>query len=186
MNDNISNENLELTKKQKADIAARDVTEVAARAAGRYYGGPAGGAAVDFALNTKRGQKAVGTVSKGLNRNFITRSVLSKNQEKIGHAKPFVNSVMGSMGGTSSGNESSSFMSPFNKSDVNSDFLDDSYDDNYSTSDSKSFLKVKLWKKISFKTKLIIAGGILGLFFMLVFIVVMITPLIHLGIIDIG
>ena len=39
-----------LTKKEKADAAGRDVAEVVARGAGRYYGGAVGGAVVDAAL----------------------------------------------------------------------------------------------------------------------------------------
>lgn len=164
-----------LTKKEKADIAGKDLAEIAARGAGRYFGGAVGGAAVDAALETKSGQKVIGRTSKIINKNPITRNVLARNQGKIGQVKPFVNSIINSM---SNSNYSS-------VSDM--DNLSDSYDelDNSSSNVKGSGIVSGLWKKMPLKTKLIIIGVVASFCFLVFFLVILITPLMELKIIDI-
>lgn len=174
MDENKVHEDGTLTKKQKAEAAGKDVAEVAARGAGRYFGGPLGGAAVDAALNTKTGQKVVGQASKMINRNPITRNVLAKNQENISRAKPIANSLVGSMGGFD--NTSSA--------DIQDDY-GESYDDTVSNNISGSGNVSGFWKKIPLKGKLIIIGGVAAFVMLILFIVILITPLMELDIIDI-
>jgi len=159
----------ELTKKEKADLAGRDVAEVAARAAGRYYGGALGGAAVDAALGTEDGQKIVGQVSKELNKNLITRNVLAKNQEKISQTKPIANSLVGSMG--KGGSFSKNDMNGANDSLGSTSNLpnDETDSDNNSVNLNGDFSSIL--KKIPLKGKLIIIGIIAGIAFMMFFIV---------------
>lgn len=164
-----------LTKKEKAELAGRDVAEVAARAAGRYYGGPVGGAAVDAVLQTKIGQNALGRVSKQVNRNPITRSSLAMNQERISQVKPLANSLVSSM--NNSGTSSISGV----------ESLSNSYDelDNDASDIKGSGVASGLWNKMPLKTKLIIIGIIASFLSVILFLILFITPLMELKIIDI-
>lgn len=177
LENNISEDNVPMTKKEKADAAGRDVAEVAARGAGRYFGGTLGGAAVDAALKTKAGQKIIGRASKQINRNPLTRHYLAKNQENISKVKPIANSVMDGIGKGGSFDASN-----LGKSDsINSDGLSNDSDN------VKGIGNVSgLQKKSSFKSKFIIISVISSLIFIIVFLVILITPLMELGIIDIG
>lgn len=170
MDNNTLNNEL-LTKKEKADAAGREVAEVAARGAGRYFGGALGGAAVDAALKTKAGQRTIGHASKMANRNPLTRSVLAGNQKNIHHSRPILNSL-GIMGESQ------------NSSSDNVDSYNDSYDN---TSEIKGTGLVSgVWNNLSWKTKLVIIGVVLALVSLILFLVVLIAPLIELKIIDIG
>ena len=161
--------NKPLTKKEKADAAGRDVAEVAARGAGRYFGGTVGGAAVDVALQTKAGQKIIGRASKVINKNPITRNVLANNQGRIGQVKSIANSLV----------------SGISNSEIDS--LSESYDDvDNNVSEVKGTGVVSgLWKKLPLKAKLVIIGVIAAFCCLLFFLVIFITPLMELEIIDI-
>lgn len=158
-----------LTKNEKAYIAGRDVAEVAARGAGRYYGGALGGAAVDAALKTKSGQKIVGQASKQINKNPITRSVLAKNHQNISRAKPMANSVINNINGVKDSLVSKVSSARNNGSEINEEGV-----------------ATGGWNRLDFKVKLIIIGAISSLVLIIVFFVVLIAPFINLGIIDIG
>ena len=167
--------NKTLTKKEKAEAAGKDVAEVAARGAGRYFGGAVGGAAVDVALQTKAGQKVIGGASKIINKNPVTRSVLAKNQGRISQVKSIANSIVNSIG-----ESNNSSISEF-------DNFSDSYEDSDNNiSDVKGSGVVSgLWKKLPLKVKLIIIGVIAAFCFLIFFLVIFITPLMELKIIDI-
>lgn len=173
MDNNVQN-NEPLTKKQKADAAGKDIAEVVARGAGRYYGGALGGAAVDAALNTKAGQRVISGAGKKLSRsNLVSRNLLANNQQNIHRSKPMINSLVGGMMGTSTSgvNEENDYV--------------DSYDE--SVSDNKlegTGVVSGLWKKMSLKTKLIIIGILFAFVSLIMFLIILITPLMKLGIID--
>lgn len=166
-----------LTKKERADVAGRDVAEMAARGAGSYFGGPLGEAAAKEALDTKIGQKTVNKVSKNLNKNPVTRNILAKNQKNISRVKPFASSLLG--GGISS--------SSFNEEQ--SEVVDSHHVETSNKADNKvsgSGNISGLWKKLPLKAKLIVIGVAMSFLFLVIFIVVLVAPLMSLGIIDIG
>lgn len=188
-------ESEELTKKEKADLAGRDVAEVAARGAARYYGGELGGAAADLALQTKAGQKALGRVSKQINKNPITRSTLARNQQKISEVKPMVNSMIDNgMGGTSGGEANTSTNKPnTNGATTGSDTdyrnsVRDKTRGNETSGNKINLMKDGLsgaFKKAPLKVKLIIIGVIAAFVMVLFFIVTIVATLMSIGIIDI-
>ena len=187
MEDNNVQETETLTKKEKADLAGKDVAEVAARGAGRYFGGALGGAAVDAALQTKAGQKIIGRASKQLNKNPITRSTLAKNQEKISDVKPLANSLVDNMGGTSDGsNIGNNNQNSSNTSDSSSNGIESK--GNGSSKNNINILKDGLsgaFKKAPLKVKLIIIGVIAAFIMVMFFIVTIVASLMSIGIIDI-
>ena len=189
-----------LTKKEKADIAGRDVAEVAARGAGRYYGGEVGGAVVDAALQTKAGQKIIGKASKVINRNPVTRNLLAKNQETISEVKPMVNSMIDQTGGASgegsaNGNGSTGG-TPNNDADIlnkKNSFRNNENDDISDSDSDSSDNKINImkdgvsgaFKKAPLKVKLIIIGILVSFVFNLLLVVSIIAPFMELGVIDI-
>ena len=134
-----------------------------------------GGAAVDAALNTRAGQKVVGQASKMVNKNPITRSVLAKSQENISRAKPIANSLVNGMGGSDS-----------TSSVGGQDNYSEAYDDTLSSNISGSGNGSGLWNQIPLKGKLIVIGVVAAFVILIMFIVILITPLMELGIIDIS
>ena len=178
LENSIPEENVPMTKKEKADSAGRDVAEVAARGAGKYFGGTLGGAAVDAALKTKAGQKVIGRASKQINKNPLTRHFLAKNQENISKVKPLANSVMDGIGKSGS----------FNGSNLSKDNLLDK--DNLSNDNDEKINGTGnisgVWKKVPFKGKIIVISVVSSLVFLMIFLIIFITPLMELGIIDIS
>lgn len=185
LNNDISyNENVynrPLTKKEKADAAGRDVAEMAAKGLSTYYGGAAGGKIADAALQTKLGQKVIGKASKEINKNPVSRHLLAKNQNKINSAKPFVNSLVGGM--NNSGNTPTNGESNLNSIGKISNTNSNTQSEN--KVDGSGSIK-GLLKKLPLKAKLIIIGCIASFASTLIFIVILITPLMELGIIDIS
>lgn len=201
--DNDNNVNTKnLSEKEKADLAGRDVAEIAARAGGRYYGGNAGGAAVDFALKTKGGQRVIARTSKKLNRSPAVRKLLAKSQGAISQVKPMVNSAIDSTGPTSGGSPGTPSGAPganslgqssgvpskntdFNKSD--NSLYRNSVSDKTRGNEQKgtgNFTGNLFGNKSSLMVKLII--GVLAAFlFISLFVIVLISPLMSLGIINI-
>lgn len=159
-----------MTNKDKAEAAGKDVAEVAAKGAGRYFGGALGGAAVDAALKTKAGQRVVETASKTVNRNPVARNVLAKNQQNISRAKPIVNSMLGSMGENPASNPS--------------DGLDESLDNGSVGNTSNDSGTISgIFNALPLRYKLIVIGAIVSV---ILFLVLLIAPLMHLGIISMG
>jgi len=167
-----------LTKKQKADRAGKDVAEAVAEGVGQAYGGPVGRKLVGYATKTEAGQKALERSGKRLsNASPVTRNILSKNQDNIHHSKPIMNSLVGGSGENNSDNNTD------NMTNLDNDLSSDNETENI----SGKFSGLSLWNKLSLKNKLIIISVIGGFFlFVIVFLLLFITPLIHLGIIDIG
>jgi len=169
-----------LTKKQKAEASGKELAEATARGIGHASGGVLGGAVVDTALKTKAGQKVVGQASTMVNKNPVTRNLLAKNQDTIHRSKPIVNSLLGSTNVNGDDTLGSNV-------DNNSEMYDDTFSDNLNSSTKNTFTISGLWNKLSFKNKLIVIGVIGGFFiFVVVFLLLFITPLMHLGIIDIS
>lgn len=166
-----------MTKKDKAEAAGKDVAEVAAKGAGRYFGGALGGAAVDAALKTKAGQSVVSAASKAVNRNPVARNILAKNQQNISRAKPMVNSMLGSMGESPSSNPTDNFDDAIDNGDVG----------NISSSATTGSGTISgIFNALPLKYKLIVIGAIASLVLVILFLVLLITPLMHLGIISMG
>lgn len=167
------------TKKEKAAETGKDIMEVSAKALGRVYGGPVGGAVVDYALNTKLGQKAISTVAnREANKNFVVRSVLAKNQSRINGIKPMANSLVNSIGGFNNGNDTGVNnannkigSSLFNKS--HSNIHDDSSDNTLLEGKGKAPLTLKLLFR---KNKFAFIGIGAGIFLCIVFMMVIMVP----------
>ena len=178
MDNNENQQDEKLTKKQKAEAAGKDVAEVAVRGAGKYFGGALGSAAVNAALNTKAGQKIVGTAGKVISKNPVTKNILASNQNNIRRVKPIANSLVG-------GTDEKDSSSKDDKKDINSDNEKDNSKDN--NKDKKSFIDIFNFGegKLSLKTKLILIGVCAAFIFVVIFIIVLITPLMQLGIINI-
>jgi len=195
-----------LSKKEKAESAGRDVAEVAARGAARYYGGELGGAAADAALQTKAGQKVIDRASKKINRNPIIRHGLAKNQERISEVKPVANSLIDNMsaakGGTSNtgGNNISGGNTGGNSIGGNNTGIDNKSNNNFGDNvndktESNSLGKNKInlakdglsgaFKKLPLKVKLIIIGVIVAFVITMFFIAVICGALMSIGVIDI-
>lgn len=177
--------NAPLTKKEKAQIAGRDVAEGATKGIANYYGGPTAGKVADMALQTKVGQKVLDRASKKINRNPLARNVLAKNQEKISSAKPIVNSMMGGMSknsqiGIENNNTSSNVDEGYNEQ-KNSSLLG-----NNNSSYRGEGTANGIWNKLPIKTKLTLLGIGISVCSLIIFIVILITPLMELGIIDIS
>ena len=91
------------TKKEKAEKAGKDLGEVAATAAGNYFGGPVGGMVANKIAQSKLGQQTLGQAADVLAKNPVTKNALAKTQPVIEKAKPVLNAAASNMGGSSSG-----------------------------------------------------------------------------------
>lgn len=157
----------ELTKKEKAEKASKDIADITARGLGRYFGGNAGAAAVDTALKTKWGQGIQKGASKIVANIPGMKGNLARSYGFVNKYKDTAHQVLDKIGSTS---------------------YDSSDSDNVSNNDTN--IKDKgvisgLWEKLPLKTKLIIIGIAASFIFVIIFLIILITPLMELGIIDI-
>lgn len=198
MNEKQQDSENKLSKKEKAESAGKDIAEIGAKALGTYYGGEAGGAIVDEALNTKAGQKAATKAGKRLAKNPIAKRALVKAEPTISQNKENINRALGMSLASSTSSSSSATNSTVTTSDGNAEENSSSNlmtsnnlssNDNTDTKEKNNKISgsVKgIFKNKSIKFKLITIGIIAGLVFTMIFIVVLISPLMSLGIIDIG
>lgn len=188
MNEN-QHDKKKLSTKEQAASAGKDIAEIGAKTAGKHYGGPVGGAAADKALNTKSGQKAIGTVGNKMAKNPIARRGLAKMSPMISQNKNAINSTVDNSISDSTSNSSAASNNSETVEENSSSSIDNS--DNEETtkktgSDDEITGKIKgLFNKKNIKIKLALIGIISSLLFTMIFIVVLISPLIALGIIDI-
>lgn len=164
-----------LTKKEEADAAGSKVAEEAAKGLARASGGKLGSDLVNFAGRTKGGQRVFNNAGKKLsNSSPFTRYLLAKGYENMHMSKP--NSLVDSMGGTSD--------SPTSNINGMDDYTD-SYDevDNNTTDVKGNGIVSGIFKELPLKAKI---GVIAALVFIVIFLVVLITPLMSFGIIDIS
>lgn len=172
----MDNKNENMTKKQKADAAGKDVAEMAAKGFGQVYGGKVGGKAVEMASKTRGGQRALEKAGKNLsNSSPVTRNFLAKNQQNIHGSKPFANSLMG--GGMGEDLSSS-----------NDDNIDNGVEESNDSSNTTGGNGVisSVWKKLPFKYKMIAIGVIACFILFVTFLILFIAPLMYLDIIPIG
>lgn len=187
-------EQKEPTKKEKANEAGKDVAEVVGKGAANYLGGPIGGAVYDKVAKTKVGQKALGMAGKTISRNPLMRNALAKNATNIKKAKPLLNSAAGGIGSSSSTPSAPKSQNPLTNPSESNHSEDTAQTEESASSNNDTKGKEAgsgnisistAFKKLPLKVKLIIIGGLASLAFSVIFIVVMLTPLMELGIIDI-
>lgn len=178
-----------LTKEEKAKEAGKDIAKVAAQGVAMYYGGPTASKLVDMATKTKQGQQLLDMAGTIASKNWATRNLLAKNHGMINMAKPIANSMLG---GTNEAKNSSGKENNIQSQDINNAENEDNNEQYYSsqtydndTSSQGSGIVKAIWKKIPIKVKLIILGIIVVFCLLVTFIVVLLSPLMELGIIDI-
>lgn len=167
-----------MTRKEKAEAASHDVAEVVARGLGRYFGGAAGGAAVDKALSTEAGQKILRSASKRVARAPIARGMLASNQKNISRAKPIAHKAIDRAGSKTKGASKSGVAD--GKTTSGSSLS------NTSSKSGSSFSSTGTGGKKSSNYSIVLILVFVFLICLIFFMTVFITPLMNLGIIDIN
>lgn len=202
--------NQELTPKQKQQQAGKDVAEVAAKAAGSYFGGAAGAQAVDAISKTKVGQHALNQLGNKVSKSPGGKRFLKDErlQNAIHKAKPMANQAIGAMSGnptsasdavnqasnvneaanqTTSTSSSSSQIGSALKMDSKSPFkfLNNSSSKEESKPEelSASGEVMKMMKKIFVPAMGAFGGfgGCMGVIIIVIIAVVMLSPLFYIG-----